>query len=84
MFLLPIKKANWGIFETRTNELTKDIVTEGKNINNVVKIFNASIVKGANESISRGVRKDYKPRATVVVLSLSLWLLLLLYVQVEC
>ncbi|CAG2257388.1 unnamed protein product [Mytilus edulis] len=53
------KKANWGKFETRANELTKDIVTEGKNINNVVKIFNASIVKAAKESIPRGVRKDY-------------------------
>ena len=27
----------------------------------VVKIFNASIVKAAKESIPRGVRKDYKP-----------------------
>jgi hypothetical protein len=35
--------------ETCTDELTKDIVTEGKNINNVVKIFNASIVKGATK-----------------------------------
>jgi hypothetical protein len=42
------KKANWEKIETCTDELTKDIVTEGKNINNVVKIFNASIVKGAN------------------------------------
>ncbi|CAG2245306.1 unnamed protein product [Mytilus edulis] len=55
------KKANWGKFETRANELTKDIVTEGKNINNVVKIFNTSIVRAAKESIPRGVRKDYKP-----------------------
>jgi hypothetical protein len=55
------KKANWGKFETCTNEPTKDIVTEGKNINNVVKIFNASIVKAAKESIPRGVRKNYKP-----------------------
>ncbi|CAG2193511.1 unnamed protein product [Mytilus edulis] len=54
------KKANWGKFETRANELTKDIITEGKNINNVVKIFNASIVRAAKESIPRGVRKNYK------------------------
>ncbi|CAC5403312.1 unnamed protein product [Mytilus coruscus] len=44
------KKANWGKFETRANELTKDTVTEGKNINNVVNIFNASRVKAAKES----------------------------------
>ncbi|VDI60877.1 Hypothetical predicted protein [Mytilus galloprovincialis] len=55
------KKANWGKFETRANELTKDIVIEGKNIDNVVKIFNTSIVRAAKESIPRGVRKDYKP-----------------------
>ncbi|CAC5398866.1 unnamed protein product [Mytilus coruscus] len=55
------KKANWGKFETRANELKKDIVAEGKNINNFVKIFNASIEKAAKESIPRGVRKDYKP-----------------------
>ena len=52
------KKANWEKLETCTNELTKDIVTEGKNINNAVKIFNASIVKAAKESIPRGVRKN--------------------------
>jgi hypothetical protein len=52
------KKANWEIFETCTDELKTDIVTEGKNINNVVNIFNASIVKAAKESIPRGVRKD--------------------------
>jgi len=48
-------------FETRTNQLTKDIDIEGKNINIVVKIFNASIVKAVKENIPRGVRKDYKP-----------------------
>jgi hypothetical protein len=48
------KKANWEKIETCTDELTKDIVTEGKSINNVVYIFNASIAKGANESILAG------------------------------
>ena len=52
------KKANWGKIETRANELKKDIVTEGKNINNVVKIRYSTQAK---ESIPRGVRKDYKP-----------------------
>ncbi|CAC5409990.1 unnamed protein product [Mytilus coruscus] len=55
------KKANRGKFETRANELTTDIVTEVKNINNVVKIYNASIARAAKESIPRGVRKDYNP-----------------------
>ena len=55
------KKANQNKFQVGTDELTKDIRTEGKNTNNVVKIFNASILKAAKESIPRGVRKDYKP-----------------------
>ncbi|PVD24868.1 hypothetical protein C0Q70_15357 [Pomacea canaliculata] len=55
------KKAQWGLFRIRTNELTKDIKVEGLNINNVVKDFNASIIKAAKEIIPRGVRKDYTP-----------------------
>ena len=57
------KKAIWNKFQARTDELTKDIRKEGKNINNVVKISNASILKAAKESIPRGVRKDYKPHS---------------------
>ena len=52
------KKANWGLFQYRTNELTKDILVEGRNINGVVKDFNAGIIKAAKESIPRGVRKN--------------------------
>ena len=55
------KKANWGLFQHRTNELTKDILVEGRNINGVVKDFNAGIIKAAKESIPRGVRKNYTP-----------------------
>ncbi|PVD38981.1 hypothetical protein C0Q70_01606 [Pomacea canaliculata] len=58
------KKAQWGLFRIRTNELTKDIKVEGLNINNVVKDFNASIIKAAKETIPRGVRKDYTPYLT--------------------
>ena len=55
------KKAKWGLFHIRTNELTNDIVMENRNINNVVKEFNAGIIKAAKETIPRGVRKDYIP-----------------------
>ena len=55
------KKANWGLFQHRTNELTKDILVEGRNINSVVKEYNAGIIKAAKESIPRGVRKNYTP-----------------------
>lgn len=55
------KKANWSKFEARTNEITRDIEIEGKNINNVVKALNTGILKAAKDSIPRGVRKDYKP-----------------------
>lgn len=55
------KKAKWSVFGIRTNELTKDIIVEGRNINSVVRDFNASIMKAAKETIPRGVRKDYTP-----------------------
>ncbi|KAK7113996.1 hypothetical protein V1264_000134 [Littorina saxatilis] len=55
------KKAKWGLFNIRTNELTRAIETEGRNINNVIKEFNASIIQAAKDSIPRGVRKDYIP-----------------------
>lgn len=55
------KKAQWGLFGIRTNELTKDIPLEGRNINNIVKDFNSSIMKAAKETIPRGARKDYVP-----------------------
>ena len=55
------KKAKWGLFSQRTNELTKDISVEGRNINGVVKEFNAGIIRAAKEAIPRGVRKNYTP-----------------------
>ena len=55
------KKANWGLFSIRTNELTQNITVQGQNVNNVVKEFNESILKAAKEAIPRGVRKNYTP-----------------------
>ena len=55
------KKAQWGLFSIRTNELTKDIAIEGRNINNVVKDFNNSIAQAAKECIPNGARKEYTP-----------------------
>ena len=55
------KKANWGLFSIRSNELTKDIEVEGRNPNNVIRDWNKAIMKASTESIPRGVRKDYKP-----------------------
>ena len=55
------KKAKWGLFSIRTNELTSNIKTEGRNINHVVKEFNNCILQAAKECIPKGARKDYKP-----------------------
>jgi ribonuclease HI/endonuclease/exonuclease/phosphatase family metal-dependent hydrolase len=55
------KKAKWNLFRIRTNELTNDIQLEGRDINNIVKDFNSSILKAAKETIPRGVRKNYAP-----------------------
>ena len=55
------KKANWFLYRHRTSELTKDIVVQGRDINMVVKDFNASILRAAHEAIPRGSRKEYKP-----------------------
>nr|KAG5706601.1 hypothetical protein BaRGS_005671 [Batillaria attramentaria] len=55
------KKANWGTFAHRTNALTKDIQVHGRDVNNVVKEFNSSLLQAAKECIPRGARKDYKP-----------------------
>ena len=53
------KKAKWGLFSIRTNELTQDLATEGRNINNVVRDFNTRIIKAAKEAIPRGAMKNY-------------------------
>ena len=55
------KKAKWGLFSHRTSELTKDIRVQGRDINMVVREFNAGILKAAKETIPRGARKSYKP-----------------------
>ena len=55
------KKAKWGLFAIRTNELTHNLQVEGRNINNVVKEFNKNILQAARECIPRGARKDYTP-----------------------
>ena len=55
------KKANWGLYRIRTNELTKDIQTEGRSINKIVKEYTSNIIKAAKETIPRGVRKNYTP-----------------------
>ena len=55
------KKAKWGLFSIRSNELTKDIEVEGRNPNNVIRDWNKAIMKASTDSIPRGVRKDYKP-----------------------
>lgn len=55
------KKAKWGLFSKRTNELTRNIEVEGRNMNNVVKEFNNCISKAAKECIPYGARKDYTP-----------------------
>ena len=55
------KKAKWGLFRHRTNTLTKDLLVQGRDINNVVRDLNSCILQAAHESIPRGARKEYKP-----------------------
>ena len=55
------KKAKWKLFGHRTNELTKDIQVQGRDINKVVREMNTCILKAAHECIPRGARKNYKP-----------------------
>ena len=55
------KKANWTLFALRANELTRDIVVQGRNENCIAKEWTKAILKGAKETIPRGARKDYKP-----------------------
>lgn len=55
------KKAKWGLFAIRTNELTKNLKVRGRNINNAVKDFNNGILQAAGECIPRGARQDYIP-----------------------
>ena len=55
------KKAQWGLFTVRANELTKDIPVEGENPNTACKEWTDAVIKAAEDTIPRGVRKDYKP-----------------------
>ena len=55
------RKANWQVFKIRTNELLENLEVTGRNINNVIKDFNANIIKAAKECIPRGARKNYIP-----------------------
>lgn len=55
------KKAKWKLFSHRTNVLTHSLQVQGRDINNVVRDFNACILQAARETIPRGARKDYKP-----------------------
>ena len=55
------RKADWRIFKIRSNELLHNLEVTGRNINNVIKDFNASIIKAAKECIPRGARKNYIP-----------------------
>ena len=55
------KKARWGTFAVRTNELVHEIKVEDRNINNIVKDLNNAIIKAAKETIPRGVTKNYTP-----------------------
>ena len=55
------KKADWILYSQLTDQVTKDIRVEGRDINKVVKDFNVSILTAAHKSIPRGARQNYKP-----------------------
>ena len=58
---LPRWKADWTLYSQLTDQVTKDIRVEGRNINKVVKYFNVGILTTAHKSIPRGARQNYKP-----------------------
>jgi len=49
------------LFSIRTNELTKSVVVEERNINNVVKEFNNSISQAAKDKHTLWRKKNYTP-----------------------
>ena len=55
------KKAQWGLFSIRTNELTNNIEVKDRNINNVVRDFSNCISQAAKECIPKGARSGYTP-----------------------
>ena len=55
------KKANWTLFKHRTSTLSKDITTQGRDINIVAKDFNSCILKAAQETIPRGAKRNFRP-----------------------
>ena len=55
------KKAQWGVFGIRANELTKDIQVENENPNIVYRKWANGIIQAAKETIPRGVQKRYEP-----------------------
>ena len=55
------KKADWSMFKHLTSVRAEQIVTEGRDINNIVKDFTACILQTAKETIPRGAYRNYKP-----------------------
>ena len=55
-----IKKVNWGLFVTGTNELTKDLHVDWFNPHIVLKLWTNSIIKAIKETRPRGVMASYK------------------------
>ena len=49
------------LYSQLTDQVTKDIRVEGRDINKVVKDLNAGILTTAHKSIHRGARQNYKP-----------------------
>ena len=54
-------KADWTLYKRLSDGLCRDIRVDGRDINKVVKDFNACILNAAQKAIPRGARKDYKP-----------------------
>ena len=55
------KKDDWTLYSQLTDQVTKYIRVDGRDINKVVKDFNAGILAAAHKSIPRGARQNYKP-----------------------
>ena len=58
------KNANWERFSNLVDQLTQKINNKRQNLNIKIKAFNRAALKAAQESTTRGARKNYKPYST--------------------
>jgi hypothetical protein len=55
------KMADWRSYRQLTDDLCRNIRVDGRDVNKVIKDFNAATLKAAYKCIPRGARKNYTP-----------------------